>query len=101
VMFDSFKTDYSLLVRDLEHIKLPENAWRVREAFSIELFIPITTLMQSAIDAGQISGEAKFLARLFMGIVESNIARAGEYGLDNAALAKKLAVFFLQGARKN
>jgi AcrR family transcriptional regulator len=98
VMFDSFKTDYSYLVRDLEHIKLPENAGRVQGAFSAELFIPITALMQSAVNDGQLSGDAKFLAHLFMGIVESYIARAEEYGLDNQALAKKLVVFFLKGA---
>jgi TetR/AcrR family transcriptional regulator len=99
VMFDSFKTDYSYLVRDLEHIRLPENARRVREAFSAELFLPITALMQSAVDDGQLSGDAKFLAHLFMGVIESYIARAGEYGLDNQILAKKLVAFFLKGAR--
>jgi AcrR family transcriptional regulator len=99
VMFDSFKTDYSYLVRDLEHIKLTENARRVREAFSAELFLPITALMQSAVDEGQLTGNAKFLAHLFMGIIESYIARAGEYGLDNQVLAKKLVDFFLKGAR--
>jgi TetR/AcrR family transcriptional regulator len=99
VMFDSFKSDYSLLVRDLEHIKAPENANRVREAFSIEIFFPISRLMQSAVDAGQISGDAKFLAHLFMGIVQSYIARTDEYDLDPDRLAKKLAAFFLKGAR--
>jgi hypothetical protein len=34
-----------------------------------------------------------------MGIIESYIARAGEYGLDNQVLAKKLVAFFLKGAR--
>jgi AcrR family transcriptional regulator len=98
VMFDSFKTDYSYLVRDLEHIKLPENVGRIREAFSAELFFPMTALMQSAVDKGRLSGEAKFLAHLFMGLVESYIARAAEFGLDNRALAKKLVSFFLKGA---
>jgi TetR/AcrR family transcriptional regulator len=98
-MFDSFKTDYSYLVRDLEHIKPPENAQRVREAFSAELFLPMIALMQSAVDAGRLNGEAKFLAHLFMGMIESYLARANEYGLDNPSLAKKLVAFFLKGAR--
>lgn len=98
VILDSFKTDYSYLVRDLEHIKLPENAIRVKDAFSAELFLPITALMQSAVDSEQLVGEARFLAHLFMGIVENYIARADEYGLDNQALAKKLVSFFLKGA---
>jgi AcrR family transcriptional regulator len=98
VMLDSFKTDYSFLVRDLEHIKLPGNAKRIREAFAAEIYLPITALMQSAVDGGQLSGEARFLAHLFMGLIESYIARAQEYGLDNQALAQKLVAFFLKGA---
>jgi AcrR family transcriptional regulator len=99
VMFDSFKKDYSYLVRDLEHIHLPENGQRVREAFAAELFFPMIALMQSGLEAGLLSGDAKFLAQLFMGLVESYIARAGEYGLDNQTLAKRLVAFFLKGAR--
>jgi TetR/AcrR family transcriptional regulator len=99
VVLDSFKTDYAYLVRDLEHIKLPENARRVREAFSSELFGPIIALMQSAVHSGQIRGEARFLAHLFMGSIEVFIARNDEYGLDHRQLAAKLVDFFLKGAQ--
>ncbi len=98
VIFDSFSSDYSLLVRDLEHIKSLENARRVREAFSVELFQPITALMKSAVAAGQIDGDEKFLAQLFMGIVQSYISRSQEYDLDHHSMARKLVVFFLKGA---
>jgi AcrR family transcriptional regulator len=98
VILDSFKTDYAYLVRDLEHIRLLENVLRVRQAFSAELFGPMTALMTEAVSSGGLSGEGRFLAHLFMGIVEIFIARADEYGLDNAHLAKKLVFFFLQGA---
>lgn len=98
VMLDSFKKDYSYLVRDLEHIKNPENVERVRGAFSAELFVPMTALMQAAVDYGQLKGDARFLAHLFMGIVESYIARAVDYNLENDVLAKKLVAFFLKGA---
>jgi AcrR family transcriptional regulator len=97
-MFDSFKTNYSHLVHDLEHIKQQDNVARVRKAFDDELFSPITTLMQSAIDEGEIKGDAKFLAHLFMGIIENYIAHAGEFGIDNKKLANKLVAFFLKGA---
>jgi AcrR family transcriptional regulator len=99
VILDSFKTDYAYLVRDLAHIKLPENERRVREAFSSELFGPMIALMQSAVEAGQISGDGRFLAHLFMGSIEIFIARAGEYGLDNRQLAASLVAFFLKGAQ--
>ena len=99
VILDSFQSDYSLLVRDLEHIKTPENASKIRDAFSDELFLPITSIMLKAVESGLVQGDAKFLAHLFMGIVESYIARANEYNLDNASLAKKLVSFFLKGAK--
>jgi hypothetical protein len=97
-MFDSFKTDYSYLVRDLEHIQHPENSARIQSAFAAEIFIPITGLMQTAIESGQLHGEPRFVAHLFMGLVENFIARAAEYGLDNASLARQLVAFFLKGA---
>ncbi len=97
-ILDSFKTDYAYLVRDLEQIEHPENARRVREAFAAELFQPLINLMQSAVETGQLRGEPRFLAHLFMGQVQSYIARAGEYGLDHPALAQKLVAYFLQGA---
>ena len=98
-MLDSFPTSYSHLVHDLEHIKQRENVERIRKTFADELFSPITTLMQSAVEAGEINGDAKFLSQLFMGIVENYISRAHELGGDNKLLAQKLVAFFLKGAR--
>jgi TetR/AcrR family transcriptional regulator len=99
-ILESFKTDYAYLVRDLEHIHQPENAYRVRAAFSAELFLPIITLMQVAVETGQISGEPRFLAQLYMSTVQGFIARdTDELGLDNHQLAEKLVKFFLQGAQ--
>jgi TetR/AcrR family transcriptional regulator len=99
VMLDSFKSDYSYLVRDLEHIKLPENVARIRGAFSSEIFAPIVRLLQEAVTAGQLRGEAQFLAQAYMGLVETFIARSVEHGLDHCQMAAKLVELFLQGAR--
>jgi len=99
VILESFQSEYSFLVRDLEHIHDPVNSGRIREAFSGELFLPITRLMQSAVVSRQISGNPRFLALLYMGMVESYIARANEFGFDNASLAQQLATFFLKGAQ--
>jgi len=98
-MLDSFPTSYSHLVHDLEHISKAENVERVRKAFADELFTPITALMKSAVNSGEISGDEKFLSHLFMGIVENYISRAREFGDENKILAKKLVAFFLKGAR--
>jgi AcrR family transcriptional regulator len=97
-MLDSFKANYSHLVHDLEHIKQREHVTRIRQAFAEELFSPITAVMQSAIDGGEVTGEAKFLAHIFMGIVETYISRAHEFSSDNKTLANKLVAFFLKGA---
>ncbi len=97
-MLETFQVNYAHLMHDLEHIKREENVIRVRQAFAAELFSPITSFMQSAVDAGEIVGEANFLAHVFMGMVESYIAHSREYG-DSATLAKKLAAFFLKGAK--
>jgi AcrR family transcriptional regulator len=95
----SFQTDYAYLVRDLEHIEHPENVRRVHEAFAAELFQPLQNLIQTAIARGEIQGETRFLTHLYMGMVQSYIARAADEGLDQPALAKKLVAFFLQGAQ--
>ncbi len=99
VMLGSFEKDYSYLVRDLAHIKSVEGAARVRDAFSDEMVSPMVNLMQSAADRGEIRGDARFNAHLFMGIVESYIARAEDYMLDNDALSQKIVDFFIKGAR--
>jgi len=97
-MFDGFQKEYSYLVRDLEHIKLPENCQRVEAAFAAEIFIPLTGLMDSAIRAGQLQGNPRFLTQVFGGLVDSFIARADEFNMTNEKLAKQLVEFFLRGA---
>jgi AcrR family transcriptional regulator len=99
-MLDSFRSDYSLLVRDLEHIEAPENRQRVRKAFAAEISDPIAAVMREGIGSGQLVGDdPRFLAQVFMGMVQSFIARGSEFGLSNAGLARQVTAFFLKGAR--
>jgi len=98
-MLDRFTANYAHFIHDLEHIKRRENVERIRKTFADELFSPITALMQSAVDVGQLSGDAKFLSQVFMGIVESYITHAREFGDDHQPLAQKLVAFFLKGAK--
>jgi AcrR family transcriptional regulator len=97
-MFDGFQREYSHLVRDLEHIYRPENASRVTAAFAAEIFIPLTTLMAESVQSGLLSGEPRFLAQVFGGLVDSFIARSHEFDLDNRQLAAQLVRFFIKGA---
>lgn len=64
----------------------------------MSIYAPITALIQSAIDAGEICGDAKFLSHLFMGIVENYISHAREFRGNKKILANKLVAFFLKGA---
>ena len=98
VMFDNFHKEYSYLVRDLEHIKLPENRQRIETAFATEIFIPLTALMDEAIRRRQLHGDPRFLAQVYGSLVDSFIARADEFNLKNEELAKQLVAFFLRGA---
>ena len=98
-MFDSFQKEYSYLVRDLEHIRFPENCQRVEDAFAAEIFLPLTDLMDSAIRSGQLRGDPRFLTQVFGGLVDSFIARADEFNMDNKELANRLVAFFLRGAQ--
>ena len=98
-MFDSFSTEYSHLVRDLEHIKRPENGLRVREAFATEMFLPLTALMSAAVAAGELKGEPRFLAMVFAGMVDSFISHASDFGMDNRQLAVQVTQFFMRGAK--
>ena len=97
-MFDGFQAEYSHLVRDLEHIKQPESCQRVEDAFATEIFIPLTRLMESAIRVGQLHGEPRFLTQVFGGLVDSFIARADDFDMDNPQLAACLVDFFMRGA---
>jgi len=96
-MLERFTTNYAHLVHDLEHIKRKENVARIRKMFDDEIYSPITALIQSAVDAGEIQGDAKFLSHLFMGIVENYISHAHESG-SRKKLTNKLVAFFLKGA---
>ncbi len=97
-MFDGFQAEYSHLVRDLEHIHRPENASRVTDAFAAEIFIPLTQLMADSVISGDLTGEPRFLAQAFAGLIDSFIARSHEFGLDNRQLASQLVQFFIKGA---
>ncbi len=96
----SFQTEYSVLLRDREHLKKPENLNKIREAFRGELFGPLYSLMQAGIDHGELAPDnPEVLTLIFLGIVNNFIGKAAELGLDNAALAGKLTAYFLDGTK--
>jgi AcrR family transcriptional regulator len=99
VILDSFKSEYSALMRDREHIKKPENQKRVRNAFHEELFGPLNNLMQLGLEQGELDGDSsETLTLVFLGIINNFIGKATEMKIQNWSLAKKLTKYFLQGA---
>lgn len=98
----SFQEEYSPLLRDREHIKKAENLKKIRDAFRGSLFSPITTIMQSGIAAGELKEEKpETLTLIFLGTINFFIGKSEELNLDQAALARKLTDYFLEGAKKS
>jgi AcrR family transcriptional regulator len=97
----SFQTEYSGLLRDREHIKDPENQKKIRNAFHDELYGPLIALMSEGIEQGELRGDhPQMLALIFMGMINNFVGKSAEMGLENAALAEKLTLYFLKGAYK-
>lgn len=101
MILESFKTEYSALFRDREHIKKPENRKEIRNAFYGELFGPLNTIMQTGIEQGKLSGDnSEMLTLIYLGIVNNFIGKSSEMNIQNSSLAKKLTDYFLKGAEK-
>jgi AcrR family transcriptional regulator len=97
----SFKSEYSALVRDYEHIKKPENREKLRKAFHAELFGPLNSIMQHGLDQGELQGDsAHTLTLIFLGVINNFIDKAAALNIENTALASKLTTYFLHGAQK-
>ncbi len=98
-ILDSFRAEYTVLLRDREHIKSPENLQQIKDAFHRELFGPLMALMASGIEQGQLKeGNPEWLSLIFMGTINNFIGRAKEGGLDHASLASFLTQYFMYGA---
>lgn len=97
-ILESFAADYSTLLRDREHLKRPENLDAVRSAFRGELFGPLAALMQEGMARGELQADdPATLTLLFLGAINNFIGRSTDLGLSHAALAQKLANYFLSG----
>ena len=100
-ILESFQTEYTALLRDREHVKLPENQQRIRRAFHEEMFGPLNALMQSGIDSGALDGQdAHTLSLIFLGIINNFITKPAEMGLSTIALAGTLTHYFLHGVQR-
>ena len=101
-ILDCFQTEYSALLRDREHIKSPENAAAIRNAFQQEMFGPLNNLMQNGIDTGALStGDPVMFTLIFLGVINNFINKASDMGLTNQQLAIQLVGYFLSGTRPN
>ena len=100
-ILESFDHEYTMLLRDREHLKRPENLRGIRDAFRGELFGPLAGLMQSGIQQGELEGDdPDLLTLVFLGIINNFIGKQLEMKMDTAALSEKLTTYFLKGVRK-
>jgi TetR/AcrR family transcriptional regulator len=99
-LLTSFEKEYSPLLRDREHIKKPDNLKKIRDAFHDGLFDPLTTIMQSGIDSGELIEESPVtLTLIFLGTINFFIGRSDELQVDHTVLARKLTEYFLKGVK--
>lgn len=99
-ILDSFQTEYSVILRDREHLKKTESMQRIRDAFHDELFGPLIALMQAHIASGELRGENPLvLTLIFMGSINNFIGKAEELRTDHRQLAQTLTEYFIEGAR--
>ncbi len=100
-MLENFETEYTLFIRDCEHLKDPANLAAIRSAFRSELFHPLAALMQNGIARGELRGEnGQTLTLLFLGVINNFIGKEAEMGVSPSELAARLVDFFLHGAQK-
>ena len=99
-ILDSFQTEYSVLMHDMEHIKDPANQQRVSQAFRSELLDPMVKLMERGIREEILAtNDPRFLAQAYMSMINGFIARMGGFSDNSSELANRLARFFLEGAK--
>lgn len=98
-VFENFQSEYSILMRDREHIQKKENQVALRDAFRKSFFNPLLSLMQTGLDSHELQGySAEMLTLAFLGIVNNFINRETKLGLTNETLAKEVTHLFLKGA---
>ncbi len=101
-ILESFQTQYTVLLRDREHIKDPAKLLQIRDAFHRELFGPLITLMATGVERGELEKtNPEWLSLVFLGMINNFIGRSVEAGQDHPGLAKTLTDFFLHGAGKH
>lgn len=102
IILDSFKTEYSALLRDREHIKKAENLKKIRDAFHNELFGPLIKTIQAGIDRKELRAEnAELLTLVFLGMINNLIGKSSEMNVENKILAEKITTYFLEGVKNN
>ncbi len=124
VMFETTTPNMPGLVHDMENIQDPTYHRRIAEAFQVEILEPLTLLMQSGIDAGELGpNNPRFYVWLYLGMLSPFIAHfqtdiadhpvsarlhrrmpwAGAHGrvpdMDMSHVVDKLVEFFLKGAK--
>jgi AcrR family transcriptional regulator len=101
-ILESFEHEYTILLRDREHLKRPENLQVIREAFRGEMFGPLIELMRLGVQQGELEqDDPELLTLVFLGIINNFIGKQEEMKMGNAVLAEKLTAYFLKGVHKN
>ncbi len=96
-MLTSFDTDITTMMRDMTHIKDPENRRTVYAAFEGELLRPLAAAF-SRPDA--VPGEGDFHAWAYLGLINTFVGKSERLAASPKTLAQQLVALFLEGAHR-
>jgi AcrR family transcriptional regulator len=101
LVLSGFDASISAMMRDMTHIKEPSYHQAIGRAFQEELLGPLTAAIEQAMTAGSLRrGDPDFLARAYLGLINTFIGRQQDSGATPESLARGLVALFLEGAQQ-
>lgn len=98
-MLKSMSSNWLAMLRDLEHIKNPDNYALIRDMFTKNLLEPLAELMKESMQNGEMREQnPELVAWSFLGLVSTFTGRLHLFYNDPHEAARWLVQFFLSGA---
>jgi AcrR family transcriptional regulator len=101
LVLSGFDASLSAMMRDMTHIKEPSYHHAIGQAFQEELLGPLVAAIGDAMEAGSLRrGDPDFLARAYLGLINTFIGRKQGSNATPESLARGLVALFLEGAQQ-
>jgi AcrR family transcriptional regulator len=101
LVLSGFDASISAMMREMTHIKEPSYHQAIGRAFQEELLGPLVAAIGDAMEAGSLRrGDPDFLARAYLGLINTFIGRKQGSDATPESLARGLVALFLEGAQQ-